>query len=67
MSTLTKAKLALTIMGLILFAAGVRLDDSRLRTIAIAFVAVAWALRFVRARRAPSVGDESADGEGERR
>lgn len=67
MSTLTKAKLALTIMGLILFAAGVRLDDARLRTIAIAFVAVAWALRFVRGRGASSARDESADGDGDRR
>jgi hypothetical protein len=56
MTTLTKAKLALTLMGLILFAAGVRFDDARLRWTAIAFVGIAWALRFVRRRN----GNETA-------
>jgi hypothetical protein len=51
MSTLTKVKLALTIMGLIIFAAGVRMDDSRLRGIAIAFVALAWVMRFYKPKQ----------------
>lgn len=67
MSTLTKAKLALTIMGLILFAAGVRLDDTRLRTIAIALVAVAWALRFVKGRGTPARSGDAPDAEGDGR
>ena len=50
LTTITKIKLAFSIMGLILFAAGVRLDDARLRSLAIAFVAIAWVLRFVRPR-----------------
>ncbi len=48
MSTLTKVKLALVVTGLIVFAVGVRLDDARLRSIAIAVVAVAWVMRFVK-------------------
>jgi hypothetical protein len=50
LTTITKTKLAFAIMGLIIFAAGVRFDDGRLRAVAIAFVAVAWILRFVRPR-----------------
>ncbi|MEO7964513.1 MAG: hypothetical protein ABIT38_11485 [Gemmatimonadaceae bacterium] len=53
MSTLTKVKLAFTIMGLIIFAAGARFDDARLRGIAIGFVAVAWAMRFYKPKEAP--------------
>ena len=65
MPTLTKVKLALTLMGLILFAAGVRYDDTRLRWTAIAFVAVAWVMRFVGPRKrdepaAPSDGGDDA-------
>lgn len=67
MGTLTRAKLALSIMGLILFAAGVRLDDARLRTVAIALVAVAWALRFVKGRGAPSGSGDAPDAEGDGR
>jgi hypothetical protein len=48
MSALTRAKLALALMGLVLFGAGARLDDARLRWAGIALVAVAWVLRFVR-------------------
>lgn len=50
MTTLTKVKLGLTIIGLILFFYGVRVDDSRLRMIAIGFVAAASLLRFVKGR-----------------
>ncbi|MBK8062044.1 MAG: hypothetical protein IPK33_30275 [Gemmatimonadetes bacterium] len=48
MSTLTKVKLGLTLIGLILFAYGARMDDATIRSIGIGFVAVAWAMRFVR-------------------
>jgi hypothetical protein len=50
MTALTKVKLALTLIGLTLFFYGVRVDDSRLRMIAIGFVAVASLLRFVRGK-----------------
>jgi hypothetical protein len=50
MSGLTRIKLALALIGVVIFAAGVRLDDSRLRYIGIGFVAAAWILRFVKPR-----------------
>jgi hypothetical protein len=55
MSTLTKLKLGLAVIGVTLFAVGVRVDDARIRTAAIVFVAAAWVLRFVkpRAERSP--------------
>jgi hypothetical protein len=59
LTTITKIKLAFSIMGLILFAAGVRYDDARLRSVAIAFVAAAWVLRFVRPRSRPTDGGPS--------
>ncbi|HSA55137.1 MAG TPA: hypothetical protein VLE53_05500 [Gemmatimonadaceae bacterium] len=48
MSTLTRVKLALALVGVIVFAAGIRLDDGRLRYVGIGFVAAAWLLRFVK-------------------
>ena len=48
MSTFTKLKLGVVIIGLAIFFAGVRFDDSRLRNVAIGFVAVAWVMRFVK-------------------
>lgn len=53
MSALTKVQLGLTLIGLILFFYGVRVDDERLRLIAIGFVAAASILRFAK-RRAPN-------------
>ncbi|MEO6444732.1 MAG: hypothetical protein ABIZ91_10725 [Gemmatimonadaceae bacterium] len=50
MSTFTKVKVGLAIIGITLFFAGVRLDDTRLRYIAIGFVAVAWIMRFVKTK-----------------
>ena len=50
MSTLTRTKIALALIGLVLFGAGVRLERTELRWIGLGFVAVAWLLRFVRAR-----------------
>jgi hypothetical protein len=49
-SLLTRFKLALAIIGVGIFAAGVRMDHSRLRLIGIAIVAAAWVLRFVKPR-----------------
>lgn len=48
MTTLTRIKLALALTGVVIFAAGVRFDDGRLRYIGIGFVAAAWILRFVK-------------------
>ena len=56
MSTLTRVKLALALIGVIVFAAGMRLDDGRLRYIGIGFVAAAWLLRFVKPRPPASPG-----------
>ncbi len=54
MTLLTRVKLALAIIGVGVFAVGVRLDHSRLRMVGIAIVAAAWVLRFVKPRdRAP--------------
>ena len=50
MTTLTKSMLGLAIIGLICFAFGVRVDDSRVRMIGIGFVFAAWILRFFRPR-----------------
>jgi hypothetical protein len=47
-TTLTWIKIGLALIGLAVFAAGVRVGDGRLRWIAIGFVAAAWLLRFVR-------------------
>lgn len=50
MITITKVKLAFVGIGLLFFALGIRLDDARWRYAGIACVAIAWVLRFVRAR-----------------
>lgn len=52
MTTITKVKLAFVVLGLALFAVGVRLDDARWRYAAIGCIAVAWVTRFFRARSA---------------
>lgn len=59
MTTLTKAKLGLTIIGLILFGYGVRMDDGTMRLIAIGFVAAASLMRFVKPRPPETPPDES--------
>lgn len=60
MSTLTRVKLTLALIGIVVFASGVRFEDSRLRFVGIGFVAVAWVLRFVRSKPpAPSDADPS--------
>lgn len=48
MSLVTRIKIALALIGVVLFAAGIRADASQLRFIGIGFVAAAWVLRFVR-------------------
>ncbi len=48
MTGLTKLKLGLTIIGLILFGYGARVDDARLRLIGIGFVAAASIMRFLK-------------------
>jgi hypothetical protein len=50
MSTLTRAKIALALIGLVVFGAGVRLESAEVRWIGLGFVAVAWSFRFVRPR-----------------
>jgi hypothetical protein len=51
----TRFKLAAAVIGLLLFAAGVRMDDARLRYIAIGFVTLAWFLRLVKPRSGPAL------------
>ncbi len=48
MSTLNRFKIALALIGLVLFGAGIRLERTELRWIGLAFVVAAWLLRFVR-------------------
>ena len=51
MSTLTQGKVALALIGILLFGAGVRLEREELRWIGLGFVVVAWLLRFLRTRK----------------
>lgn len=53
MSPLTKLKLGLALIGLILFGYGARMDIAHIRVVGIAFVAAAWLLRFVKPRPTP--------------
>ena len=57
MSTLTRAKIAFALIGLVLFGAGVRLERTELRWTGLAFVVVAWLLRFA----GPRVSRRSED------
>jgi hypothetical protein len=45
-SALTRTKIALALIGLVLFGAGVRLERTELRWIGLGFVLVAWMMRF---------------------
>ena len=54
----TRLKLGLAIVGLILFAAGIRFESDRLRLIGIVAFAAAWLMRLYRAR---SVADAPPD------
>jgi hypothetical protein len=56
-SNLTRLKVALALIGLVLFGAGVRLERVEVRWVGFAFVVAAWLLRFARRRNEA----ESAD------
>ncbi len=60
MSVATRLKIALALIGVLVFAAGIRLDQSRLRLIGIGFVAVAWLMRFARSRAPDDVSAPDA-------
>lgn len=47
----TRIKLALAVIGLVLFAAGVRMDHQGLRWTGIGFVVAAFLMRFIRESR----------------
>jgi glucose dehydrogenase len=51
-TTLTRVKVALALIGLLLFGAGVRLERIELRWAGLGLVVVAWLLRFIRQRKA---------------
>jgi hypothetical protein len=53
---LTQGKIALALIGLVLFGAGVRIERAELRWIGLAFVIVAWLLRFVGRRNPEETG-----------
>jgi hypothetical protein len=53
MDTITRIKLGLGIIGLIIFGYGVRADDVTVRYIGVGFVAAAWLLRFTRRKPDP--------------
>lgn len=59
MSSLTRAKVALALIGLVLFGAGARLERRELRWIGIGFVAVAWVMRFARRRQEPESAERA--------
>ena len=59
MNTVTRAKIALALIGLVLFGAGVRLERTELRWTGLAFVVVAWLLRFARPRNPGETSDSS--------
>ena len=46
MTTLTRAKISLALIGLVLFGFGVRLERPELRWTGLGFVVVAWLMRF---------------------
>lgn len=60
MITLTQLKIALALIGLVLFGAGVRLERTELRWTGIGFVIAAWLLRFV-GRRKPEEPDSGSE------
>ena len=60
MTTLTRAKIALALIGLFLFGTGVRLERTELRWTGLGFVVVAWLLRFA-GRRRPEQSDTGSE------
>lgn len=59
MSTVTRAKIALALIGVVLFGAGVRLERTELRWAGLAFVVIAWLLRFARRRGGPPPDEQA--------
>lgn len=62
MTPATQAKLALALIGVVVWGWAVRVDDARLRVVGIGFLAAAVLLRFLRpggARRASGPGSSS--------
>ena len=59
MSRLTRAKVALALIGLVLFGTGVRLERTELRWVGLGFVVVAWLMRFVRPRNPDPATDRT--------
>jgi hypothetical protein len=57
---LTRFKVALALIGLVLFGAGVRLERVEIRWIGLGFVILAWLLRFAR-RREPEHSDSPTE------
>ena len=53
MSHLTRAKIALALIGVILFGYGVRAEDDRLRWMGVAFLAISVILRWWRREPRP--------------
>ena len=60
MSNLTQFKIALAVIGLVLFGAGVRLERVELRWAGLGFVVVAWLSRFA-GRRKPGDSNSGSD------
>ncbi len=60
MSALTRAKIALALIGILLFGAGVRLERVELRWTGLGFVLMAWLLRFA-SRRRPGNSNSGSD------
>jgi hypothetical protein len=54
MISITWARFALAAIGLVVWAYGYRVDDSTMRWVGIAFLAVAVLLRFLPRRRPPA-------------
>jgi len=60
MSNLSQLKIALAVIGLVLFGAGVRLERTELRWTGLGFVVMAWLLRFMRPRK-PEQSDSGSE------
>jgi hypothetical protein len=57
---LTRFKVALALIGLVLFGAGVRLERVEVRWVGLGFVILAWLLRFT-GRRDPEHSDSPSE------
>lgn len=54
MITILRLRIVLVVVGMLIFAWGVKLDESAVRWVGVGFVFVAWMLRFWRTRQADS-------------